>query len=91
MRHEAPEESTDEALYGSIDDIRDRILPESVEDSIMDADDLVGRILAACTNVFEDTDVQSLQFRKFFEKAIGNMVCFPQAHASTGYGYANPL
>lgn len=76
MPHEVPEENTYEALYGSIDDIRDRILPESVENSIKTADDLVGRILAACTNIFEDTDIKSLQFRKFFEKAIGNMVRF---------------
>ncbi|KAK7741911.1 hypothetical protein SLS62_010888 [Diatrype stigma] len=74
MRHEASEAHVDEAsLYGNMDDMREHILPESVEKRIRSVDDVIGRILAACTNIFEDTDVQSLQFRKFFEKAIGYM------------------
>lgn len=84
-RHEAPDETrtgpqygfAGGTLYGSTDDIRDRILPESVENRISNVEHLVGRILAACTNIFEETDVKSLQFRKFFEKAIGNMVRGP--------------
>ena len=66
-RHEAPN--------GNIDDVRDRVLLEGTTRSVLTIDDLIVRILAVCSDIFEPSDIPSLQFLEFFESAIGSTVC----------------
>ena len=63
-----------EASSGNSDDIRDRVVPESVENHTQNANDLIDRILSSCTEIFEPNDIESLQFFSFFESAVGTAV-----------------
>ena len=65
-----------EAFLDNIDDIRDRVIPESAKYPIRTTDDLIDRILSACTDIFEPNDIESLQFLRFFDSAIGTVVSF---------------
>ena len=63
-----------EASTGIVDDIRDSVILESAENHIREVDNLIDRILSACTDIFEPNDIESLRFFTFFESEIGRAV-----------------
>ncbi|KAI0602483.1 hypothetical protein F4775DRAFT_537433 [Biscogniauxia sp. FL1348] len=55
-----------------LDDLRSVVLSQSDREPLSNDKELVTRIIATCINVFGNNDVESLQFFKFFQSAIGH-------------------
>jgi hypothetical protein len=59
-----------------LDNLRDNILADRHRNPLSNIDDFVAQVLSTCIGIFDHNhDVESLQFLKFFESAIGNAVC----------------
>ena|ERR1700733_10312453 len=59
-----------------LDGLRDNILLDRHRSPLRNIDDFVAQVLSTCIGIFDHShDVESLQFFKIFESAIGNSVC----------------